>query len=979
MRRNFLGAFLALVFISACTKQSSPNREAAKVDPQAVKSVMLVGSQADAAACADSIEKKDGKVLFQSDTGLMFSDLPAGALNSECKATASDNEPIRLEEKTPQKKEDLSTILRLIPAEEIGARTFIKNNPEADGRGVVVAVLDTGVELDHPMLTATPNGQPKIINANDFSGEGRLSTAAVTVSADGVIETELGAHSVKDIAGADFQFGVFKGSTLKYSEDVAALDDYKDAGVITYTADGKRFVRIDTNSDKNFTDEIALLNFGEARGFTKFGAKKLLTTAVNVSEDGKEIVLHFDDGSHGTHVAGIATGYNPDGLQGVAPGAQVISAKIGDSRLSGGSTTTASMLLAIDWAVKQKADVINLSYGIRSGSNIGKSVIDQYIDKVAAESGVLFSISAGNEGPGLLTIGTPAAADLAITNGAYISAATARDNYGYIGMEDNTIWYFSSVGPRLDGGLKPTLLSPGSALSSVPVWSPSKHLNYRGTSMASPQTTGGLALILSAARQRGLLADRPSVTRAVYDSAVTVSGLDLIEQGHGLMNVPAAVEKLAAMKTSPIEYTISVNNPVSPTGRGGGIFVRDPAASDNLFTVTVAPLKVKDSGLRTFRLVNNAKWIKTPGTLWMEGPNSKTFQVTLDYAALDRSGVHSELLKGLDDRTGEIAFEVPVTVILPKALSAANQYKYESTETVRVGQTKRHFIQVPPGTTALTVELSSDGPTAWTQLLDPEGRKLAELIDAETTSPMPTLYGQASVSRGGFYELDVVLPGTVRRPAKITLKVQAYSLNVSTATPNQPGLFDVTVENQFAPVKIIPKVEITGRSKEHLVSIAGNSGNLPFEVSKEEKEALSEIQFLIETSKKLYDQMTDYPFRVFDEKGGLVTQGGLEMKTPVHIAGLSALEETKFNLEIQGAFTKAPPKLWTVKVTESRVLRDAVSVMQGGRLLIETGQFRDFSVDLRQVKIGEENGLKPVTTLKLESVEGRLIQSTDLP
>ena len=66
------------------------------------------------------------------------------------------------------------------------------------------------------------------------------------------------------------------------------------------------------------------------------------------------------------------------------------------------------MLLAIDFAVAKKAQIINLSYGIRAGSNLGKSVIDKYIDKVAAEKGVLFSISAGNEGPGLLTIGTPA-------------------------------------------------------------------------------------------------------------------------------------------------------------------------------------------------------------------------------------------------------------------------------------------------------------------------------------------------------------------------------------------------------------------------------------------------------------------------------------------------------------------------------------------------------------------------------------------
>jgi len=958
---------VSVLLISACSVKNSPPAISPPqfVTAAQVQSVGIAANESQRRICAEEL---GSTLAYSSGTGLLLANASAGDLRlNECKVAFQNNQEIAVP-KGPMasargETTDLTTLLKLIPAEEIGARTFIKNNPTFDGRNIRVAILDTGVEVDHPMLRKTTTGEVKVVDFQDMSGEGRVALLPIA-------DTDGKTYDVTGIVASDVQFGIYPGSLLRYSEDVSSKDEFKDVGVITYlNAAGTRVGRIDTNADKSFADEAELADYSVAQQFTKIGTKKSLTTSLGIAADGKVANLCFDDGTHGSHVAGITAGYDPNGLQGVAPGAQVVAVKIGDNRLSGGSTTTAAMLLAIDYAVGAKAQVINLSYGIRSGSNLGKSAIDQYVDKVAAEKGILFSISAGNEGPGLLTTGTPAGANLAITNGAYVSKETAKENYGYAAVEDDNTWYFSSVGPRFDGGLKPTLLAPGSALASVPAFAGGL-ANYRGTSMASPQVTGGLALILSGAAQSQLPIDRASITRAVYRSAKHVKGLSLVEEGHGLMNVPAALASLAKNSgTLPVEFTLSVN-------KGAGIYVRSRKLASGLFNVSIAPTfpagtPLEDQNkLKTFRLEPSATWIHTPPTMWMTGA-ARVLQVTLDESVFATPGLHSEKIAAIDEATGELAFVIPVTVVAPALLDDASRHTFQVETPIRVGQTLRYFVDVPAGTTSLVTNLESDGPFLWGQVLDAEGRKVGSLQDTEATVPLVPQRSQVNIARAGVYEIDIVAPANISRHAKAKLKVQAFSLAVGSPIAKPGSGLELELQNNFEAVKFTSEIALVAHQTSHAITVTGDRTNLPFPISDEDLKTYSSIKFNVKTAKEYYDLMTDYPFRAFDHEGKLLLSGGLELDSDIDL-DLANQKPGKWNLEITGAFTKEAPKDWGFNLTQTRKLAEEKVLLHGLRTLLETGQATNLLVNHT---FGADSGHVDCVEVRLNAVTGERLQT----
>jgi subtilisin family serine protease len=79
---------------------------------------------------------------------------------------------------SPQKAPDKTTprVNPYLPTGDTGAAQFAQRNPQYDGRGTTVAVLDSGIDLDTPSLATTTTGERKIVDWYDAnatnSGDG---------------------------------------------------------------------------------------------------------------------------------------------------------------------------------------------------------------------------------------------------------------------------------------------------------------------------------------------------------------------------------------------------------------------------------------------------------------------------------------------------------------------------------------------------------------------------------------------------------------------------------------------------------------------------------------------------------------------------------------------------------------------------------------------------------------------------------------
>ena len=615
---------------------------------------------------------------------------------------------------------------------------FLVQHPAGDGSGVVIAIFDTGVDPSIPGLTLTPDGEVKVIDVQDFTGQGDIDLHRVRLDpAEGKLveyddEGSPIYYELPQLPNVDdetrrYWFGTFDehrfiNSDVSDLNDNGSTDDEWTVLVTALESDGddQAMFFIDRNLDRSFADEQPLHNYKlDYDTFTLHREQPEnqiipFNFAVNIFLKQAKVVVHWDDGAHGTHVAGIAAGYrinNQDGFNGVAPGAKLISCKIGKNSI-GGVSVTESMKKSFEYCGRYAREygvhvVCNMSFGVESEIE-GNSDIDEFVDEfLRTNPYVIFCTSGGNEGPGLSSIGTPAAAYHAITIGAMMAADTGRDVAGYH-QEQATVTPFSSRGGEL---AKPDIVVPGWQTSTVPRYVKRGDF-WAGTSMASPYASGLCAALISdaIAKQPDLKIRGWDVRRALELSGRPVKGMTELDMGWGVPDLPKAREILTKLielaKIDPvIGYDISTPCPQGYRGQAQSAYWRGvwfPTGEDRQ-TFTVEPIFAPgvDAGARTgftrkFELRSNADWISLPQeTTYLRSEQSTRIFVEYDAAQLSEPGLYVGTVDALSD--GMVAFRLVNTIIVPYQCSPHTGHTLKlDNQTVAGWIPTRYFLAVPP-------------------------------------------------------------------------------------------------------------------------------------------------------------------------------------------------------------------------------------------------------------------------------------------
>jgi hypothetical protein len=668
--------------------------------------------------------------------------------------------PVATATEVPPPSRDTPRINPYLPSAAIGAPQFIASHPTFDGRGVVVGFVDTNIDLLLPELqtakTLEGNTVPKfadivaaardatvpIDDAGSISGYMQVTMQSEVTTSD----SKLTYQNRNYVAPAD---GKYRIGTLNERKPSTSGDLNRDGNPDGSNPlfdllwnESTNTVWVDTNQNFNFADEKPMTDYHVRHDIGRFG-KDDPTTAVRetvgftIQTDTRlqSVFVIAGYGTHGTGTSGSAFGAGFFGgkIDGVAPGAQIISVPSGR-----GPRQTAAVIESLITAMKDpRVDLVTLQFGNYLPQNDGRATFSIIAERLITKYQKLIFAGAGNSTERLNVIMSPADGREVVAVGTYISNETSKVNNGFELRDADNMNGFTSRGPTKDGRLKPDLLAPTDSLSTRPGFlTPEKHSEpyslppgyqtYSGTSTATPFAAAGAALLISAAKQSGVKYDARRLRRAILGSARYLPKYRPEMQGAGLFQIQAAWEALKdapepidIISRAPVKAALSEN--LLEPNHGAGIYEREgwTAGQSGKRTVNVTRTSGQ-AGPMKFQL----RWTGNDGTFASPAAISLPLNTPVDIPisiSPQTSGIHSAVLN-LVSVNGALVHQIMNMVIAAEQLTAGNNFTITRTGHAEWLHSQSYFVYVPPGTPALRVDLRIAEGNVRPFLSRPDGR-----------------------------------------------------------------------------------------------------------------------------------------------------------------------------------------------------------------------------------------------------------------
>ncbi len=659
---------------------------------------------------------------------------------------------------------DRPLVDRYHPWGDTRALTYLEEHPTYDGRGVTIAMIDMNPDMLLPELQTA-----KALDGSDIPKVALYGTALDVreeddgrwLHMDDAVQAVGGMVTYRDSTYRTPGDGAFRMALFDESGDdqsqgeAVGKDVNRDGnppgssrlfGVLWNEASGE--VRVDTDQDRDFTDETALTDFRERRGFGVFGTDKPETPVresvgfgVSIDKDAKLVALNLGVASHASLVVGAAVGSRGENgrFDGMAPGAQLISISEGGSAYGQIESTIRSAQAGADVMYFEQSSYITRTYLPRDGRMVASVIGERLVER--------YGVSILSPTHNYPIVG--AIDDLVMGRGVIgVNGHESKENFflnhGVRVEHDDNLLITGGYGPMGDGSLKPDILSPSNYVStaqgfvdgrSIPglFELPPGYTIAGGTSTATPTAAGAVGLLISGAKQAGLDYDPYKVKWAVTRGARWVPHIDAYKQGNGVISVAGAWEVLNDLQNGGMMVDISsraaVRHPYShllPTPHvGEGIYERSGWTKGDRGTRTVTFTRTSGPGAAmTFDVEwdgNDHGTFSSARTITLPLNTPVDFPVTV---APEDYGVHTAHLTLRNSQVTGHAYRTLATVIAARPLNAANGFTEEVKVMVpRPGITSR-FVHVPEGTQALMVDLGWEDRAVSLAVSGPDTRQV---------------------------------------------------------------------------------------------------------------------------------------------------------------------------------------------------------------------------------------------------------------